>query len=246
MNFKTQIESIHIYRRDIVVKRFGEKMPDWKRPMKRGDVQEFSWQSRRKLAFVASNTDVVFQTMITLTYPDSYPLDGSESKRHLRAFLQYLRRVDTDVQYLWFLEFQRRGAPHFHLLMTTAKPKYVLKKVSERWYKIVGSGDGKHLQAGTRVERLRSSDGGCRYAVKYAMKMRQKCVPKEYQNCGLFWSCSKAVRPVEQYRVMYVNDENLRLYLLRWSEEKGRKPDFKVLFGATDYFNTATGYTNDD
>lgn len=59
--------------------------------------------------------------MVTLTYPgdwESVAPDGETVKMHLQAFFKrYERAWSEKWTGIWKLEFQRRGAPHFHLLM---------------------------------------------------------------------------------------------------------------------------------
>ena len=59
--------------------------------------------------------------MITLTYPGDWLTvapNGKEAKRHLAAFRRrYERAWGEPLAAVWKLEFQRRGAPHYHLLM---------------------------------------------------------------------------------------------------------------------------------
>lgn len=193
------VTGIEVYRNDVVVVRDGRATKP--EPAPRGDVKEFSRASRARLAFVASNTDVVFTTMVTLTYPADFPSDGATVKAHLHAFLNKISRHLEAPQYLWFLEFQRRGAPHIHVLLDWKLSRDADIKTMWRryfahlWYYIVGSGDEKHLRAGTRVEELRSPEGGARYAVKYAMKMHQKLVPDGFESVGRFWGHSRGVKP---------------------------------------------------
>ena len=59
------------------------------------------------------------------------------------------------------------------------------EELSKEWYRIVGSGDPKHLRAGTRVERIKRS--AISYVAKYAQKNEQKQVPEGFQNVGRFW-----------------------------------------------------------
>ena len=185
------VKSVHVYKNDVVVKWAARGRRSGGSGGERGEVDEFSLASRKRLAFVASNTDVVFSCMVTLTYPGEYSSDGRDVKGHLNRFLSWAR-YNGCGEYLWFIEFQRRGAPHFHILTESwLEPA----EVSKRWYRAVGSGDERHLRAGTRVERLRSSEGGARYAVKYAMKMYQKSVPESYRNVGRFWGHSRGVKP---------------------------------------------------
>jgi hypothetical protein len=199
------VVAVDLYERDAVVRRNGHAPPPADRT--RGEVTEFSEESRRRLAFVANNTAVEFRTLITLTYPRNYPHDGRTVKRHLRAFLQSWRRWTVGASYLWFLEFQRRGAPHVHVLTDYPLPsrrtdkKNVQRWVSQRWYDICNSGDPKHLVAGTRIERLRNRDNPGAYAVKYASKMEQKHVPKDYRNVGRFWGHTQDVKPEPIFHV---------------------------------------------
>lgn len=44
-------------------------------------------------------------------------------------------------------------------------------------------------------EEIKTPDGAKKYVTKYALKPKQKQVPKEYQNCGRFWGCSKDLIP---------------------------------------------------
>lgn len=128
---------------------------------------------------------------------------GKVCKRHLDLFQKrverYLDRFGlTEWGCLWFLEFQTRGAPHFHLIffgLTGVRSRFpldLLKKwCSRNWSEIVGHADPheyqKHLNAGTRVEFCKKPHFG--YALKYAAKMEQKNVPPEFANIGRFWSC---------------------------------------------------------
>lgn len=60
--------------------------------------------------------------MVTLTYPggweDVVP-DGPTAKRHLRAFFRRIEHeFGVQLVCIWKMEFQARGAPHFHILMS--------------------------------------------------------------------------------------------------------------------------------
>lgn len=133
--------------------------------------------------------------MVTLTYPYEYPTNGTETKEHLRRFLQELQREDarrldkrpSDQPHsaFWFLEFQDRGAPHYHIFTNRPVNK---QWCSRRWYDIVKSEDIRHLHAGTRCEKLvRGRAGTISYASKYAAKQSQKKVPAFFENVGRFW-----------------------------------------------------------
>lgn len=244
------VTGIEIYRSDVVVKREGYAPPTKDRT--RAPITEFSKKSRQRLAFVASNTDVCFRSMITLTYPGQYPFDGRQVKKHLNRFLLWFKRDTGRVSVLWFLEFQARGAPHIHILTdrmipSTAQQRSGLRlRVSSAWYRIVGSGDLRHLSAGTRTERLRSLEGGRRYAVKYAMKMKQKVVPELYRNVGRFWGCTRDVapKPLDELRC---TEDDIR-GVMEGSKYAPRedRPVYRVLYNAAARFDSYRAGTLDN
>lgn len=235
------VTGIEIYRSDVVVKRKGYAPTVKDRT--RAPIREFSRKSRQRLAFVAANTEVNFRSMITLTYPGVFSQDGKVVKKHLNRFLLWFKRDTGRVSLLWFLEFQARGAPHVHLLTdrmipTNAQQRKGLRlRVSSAWYRIVGSGDMRHLAAGTRTERLRSLAGGRRYAIKYAMKMRQKVVPELYRNVGRFWGCSRDVPPRPQAEIRCTEDDIRGVMYGRQYAPREGCPLCRVLYNASKHFD---------
>ena len=229
---------VQLYRQDAVVVRRGVSR-DGVFPI-RGEVSEFSWRSRKRLAFVASNTDIMFTSMLTLTYPRQFPNDGKDVKRNLNAFLVALRRKTPEVSMLWFLEFQRRGAPHIHIMLRGVRVWRPMQLwASETWHRIVDSGDLRHLAAGTRLERVRNPNGARNYAVKYAYKMRQKVVPPDYRNVGRFWGHSRDVRPVLRSETQCTNDDLVgALQSTGWEYLKGETIRYHTLYGAAPKLTT--------
>jgi hypothetical protein len=226
------VAGIEIYRRDVVVVRRGESRGpvDWTR----SEVTEFSPSSRRRLAFVASNTDVDLRVMITLTYPREFPCDGLVVKRDFDVFRQAAWRRWDRPSYLWFLEFQKRGAPHIHILLSQVPVDESTRLwLSQRWYEICGTGDERHLRAGTRLERLRIPEGARHYVVKEMAKMYQKQVPEGFRNVGRFWGCSRDVPPLA--RASYPMSEYELVQALRlagWPWLRGDEIAWKVLYNA--------------
>lgn len=157
----------------------------------RGAVVEYSTGCARRMRKYLRECNACYSHMLTLTYPEEFPCDGAISKNHLRLLLQRLSRFAKEhyphVKHsvFWFLEFQERGAPHYHLFTN-----YFVGKdwLANAWYEVVGTGDPDHLKAGTRAEALRKGHKvAAMYATKYAQKQEQKAVPKGYLNVGRFW-----------------------------------------------------------
>ena len=226
------VVGIEVYRQDVVVLRQGvsHRAPT----PARGTVTTFTRKSRQRLAFVASNTDVMFTSMLTLTYPREFPNDGQDVKHNLKMFLKELRRKVGQVSVLWFLEFQKRGAPHIHVLLRGVRVyKPMQEWVSETWYRLCGTGDLRHLRAGTRLERIRKPHGARNYAVKYAHKMIQKRVSAAYRNVGRFWGHTNDVRPVKRCDVVCTNDDLVgALESTEWAFLHGETIRYHTLYGA--------------
>ncbi|GAB6888977.1 hypothetical protein JCM13304A_24800 [Desulfothermus okinawensis JCM 13304] len=128
-------------------------------PPKRGKVKGFSKSSYnrlRKLLFSIQDNPTLF---ITLTYPSVFP-DPKSSKEHLHSFKDLFAKKFPEAFGIWKLEPQKRGAPHYHLVIyglhLKSKREFLGFKnwLSQAWYRIVKSGDKKHLSAGTQVINL--------------------------------------------------------------------------------------------
>ncbi len=168
---------------------------------KRGKVGGFSRAARRRLLeFLASlNREALafLPLFLTLTYPGEFTLDPAVWKRDLDVFLKRVRRAYPDAAVVWKLEPQKRGAPHYHLLVFGVEhiPKSWLRQA---WYEVVGSGDEKHLWAGTRVERVKSWRGVMAYAAKYLGKVETVLDWPEY--VGRWWGVSgRGLLPIQFY-----------------------------------------------
>lgn len=225
---------VQVFRQDVVVLRQGN--PTTGGSPGRSTITTFSRKSRQRLAFVASNTDISFTSMLTLTYPREFPNDGADVKHNLKMFIKELKRKVPQVQILWFLEFQRRGAPHIHLLLRGVRVwRETQDWASRTWYRLCGTGDLRHLRAGTRLERIRKPNGARNYAVKYAHKMKQKSVPVDYRNVGRFWGHTKDVRPVMRYERECTNDDLLgALESTGWGYLHGETIRYHTLYSASD------------
>lgn len=163
----------------------------------RGTIKGFSGAARKRLIMMLASINRQalerLPLFVTLTYPATWPGEPSVWKEHLDTWLKRLSRKFTRTATVWKLEFQSRGAPHFHLLVFG--PGWIdAQWLSRSWYEVVGSGDRRHLMAGTRVERIRSWKGVMFYGSKYLAKKTQENVPAFP---GRFWGVSnKAYLPI--------------------------------------------------
>ncbi len=156
-------------------------------------VKDFNPRTARRMGLHLSEFGHLYEKEITLTWPREFPADGMVVREKRLKMLRKLKKYGVE-EYTWALEFQERGAPHIHILVD----KYVdLKWLSRTWYEIVGSGDPRHLKAGTRVEKIRDITQTRIYMCSYAKKKEQKELPAGYTNCGRFWDSNRSVKPYE-------------------------------------------------
>lgn len=168
--------------------------------------------------------------MTTLTYPGDWRTvapTGREPKAHLKMLCKRYQRAWGEPWIgPWKLEFQHRGAPHYHLLMTpphgeaktTGQP--FRQWLSTAWADIVNHPDpeerAKHERAGTGVdyaEGLRAKDPRrvSVYFLKHGMfsaKDYQNEVPEAWQQPGCgpgrFWGVW-GLKPVRSVRLVDVD-----------------------------------------
>lgn len=172
----------------------------------RGEITAFSRSSRYRMCRFLRETETEYRTFITLTYPGEIGKnDDRASKNDLRTFIQRLRRnvlLRNDGRFFsvfWFLEFQDRGAIHYHLFCTHG---FDIEFLRSAWADCVvrrfESGKSKGFKStwiaaynsGSRIESIRSGREGIQaYAAKYASKFDQKLIPTDFftKGVGRFW-----------------------------------------------------------
>ena len=129
---------------------------------------------------------------ITLTLPgrDWEQIDYQDAfKRWRERLCQYV----PGVWGFWVIEYQKRGAIHYHLaldreaiLQVSGSLKAFKPWVSQSWYESVGSGQEDHLKAGTNGRY-------CKSLPTYLAKEKGKRMPPDVDNeaaprhTGQFW-----------------------------------------------------------
>lgn len=201
----------------------------------RGQIMKCSKTSLVRMMAILQSTDVEFNSMLTLTYPAPFPNDGLIVKADLAAFLQKMRR-DKMGHYVWFLEFQKRGAPHIHFLLETdaiipstrtSIALYWADRISQAEWFLISAPIAEQNKIALKVVKvhlhstawfvLDSSEGAKRYGMKYAAKEKQKKVPKQFTNVGRFWGMSDGVKP--ETHIIDTEESEIRAHML----DKGYK-----------------------
>ena len=201
----------------------------------RGQVLEFSRASRRRMMQFTNSINfgkAGLPYFVTLTYHEDWPKAPSEWKAQLKALTKRIERVWGSVTLLWRLEFQKRGAPHFHLLLWLHDPQgrewhptqrllQLQNNISWFWNAIVDPHNPAHLAAGTNVQGCRNLRHMNAYLSKYMAKPEQ--LVEGQTPPGRFWGKWRAVwLPIEPV-VSWINERQfvqLRRVLARKSRQR--------------------------
>ena len=152
---------------------------------KRNIILGFSRGARRRiLQKMAMLIRAILPIFVTLTYPSEFSTDYTQWKKHLDTWCKRLHRRCPSAGLIWRLEAQKRGAPHYHLLIfgMDLTPE-VRQWIATSWFEVVASGDEKHLTYGTDCQGVRSARGVRAYVGKYIAK-----VQAPIEDCGVDWS----------------------------------------------------------
>jgi len=160
---------------------------------RRSAIGAWSQSSRRRFVWAAHRLDWGHRPpwMVTLTW-QRVEQDGIAAKQALRRFRERFCRMYGPVRGLWKLEFQRRGAIHFHLVLCAywRPTKQDVRFVAEAWHAVCGETSDAHLAAGTCLEEWSSGpDSVSYYLLKYlgSSKFYQTELPVGLRGIGRWW-----------------------------------------------------------
>jgi len=181
-----------------------------------GDIHTFTRKSRARL----------FQTMrrlrtsllspplfVTLTYHHTWPED---TYGDLHAFTAWLnRRTDGAARYIWRLEWQQRGAPHYHLLIwmpgshVFTADTATVRAIRLAWATIIGTRDDRDaMKHGVMVKQIVSFRQAFTYVAKYIAKLHPE---PECGNGQRRWGRSANLPVMELYREDVSQDTHVYL-----------------------------------
>jgi hypothetical protein len=121
---------------------------------------------------------------VALTYPADFPHDGRECKADFDRFFRNLERLTgAACPAIWKREFQKRGAPHYHLVLAMPKGISVADArglIKWIWCTQVGTPSAVERQAATQCEPVRNVQRLSTYCANYLAKDDQNEVPKTW------------------------------------------------------------------
>jgi hypothetical protein len=137
----------------------------------RGIISQFSAKSRKRLLEQFARLDhkkMKFTKervkFLHLTYIDNMR-DGLLAKLHLKRFIERLQYAHDKLWVVWKMEFQERGAIHFHLIVGNMKFTD-FEEIQKMWAQCSEQAENVF----TRIEAIKSIRGVLSYAAKYMTK----------------------------------------------------------------------------
>ena len=169
----------------------------------RGIVRKISGKSRmrliRTLAQVSRMDEPLF---VTLTYRDFVP-DFAVWKSDLNRFRTNIREFLQDSCGLWRLEFQERGAPHFHILLwgiVADDLERVAARMSKAWCSATGDESPAHYTHGCDVVRVTNFRACAFYISLYQSKDSQDSGGIPTGRCWGLWGRDRlGLQPIQSF-----------------------------------------------
>jgi len=149
-------------------------------------------KSRRAMLARVDEISNVFkpQYMLTLTYPKEFPLDGKKVKQDLKELYYYIRgnnnfsAKDSNIIFFWKMEFQHRGAPHFHILVQTDLDYMDLVKLClKKWMSLTHNDQKVCVDVG----KIREDFAAKIYCSVHFSKDSQNTKPDNFERPGRYW-----------------------------------------------------------
>jgi hypothetical protein len=161
------------------------------------NIQSFNNRSVSNLLHICRNSGHKIKSSFCLTYHNNYPSYGRILKKHLHSFLVMLHELHK-FQYIWVLEFQERGAPHFHFFVdVSSKNKKFHEDFAKIWNSITKESELHYaFHMSSRNFFPWNMITGTYLSKVYMAKSNQKDVPENFKNVGRFWGCSRSMKPV--------------------------------------------------
>ena len=211
---------------------------------RRAEITSFSRASRRRMLLTLNSVNISkypdLPLFLTLTYPANYPTDPAVYKRHLDNFFKRFSRRYPYSAAIWRLEFQRRGAPHYHMLIFVDHRDYHNNMQQslelwavDAWREVINTNCAMHKIYGVDVAQLNDYKAVVSYCSKYMAKPADSPDDNDYALAvGRYWGVhNREYLIIDMVRVVISDDEFYRLRRLLRRYQHARQAYVPVCYG---------------
>lgn len=207
------------------------------------DISSFSRHSRYRLMQLTSRINLRSYKDVVhciYTYHNTFPQDSVSIRRVIKLLTQRLTYHFPDTSYIWRFEFQKRGAPHFHVLFFNrsaefpANTELLRVKLSNIWLSLIRENSVAAKLHAVAVTRCENKKKFFVYVSKYAAKVDDE---NSHPYCGRRWGCSDNLT-LDGGTLIRVNHQFLTLFKKKLYQFLSRKKDLSeqyykaLMFGA--------------
>jgi len=154
----------------------SEMQPKHLMNVRRGDViPEFVGKKRKRMLDAVNSWRIPMNSVmfVTLSYPRDYSKNWKDWKNDLKIWKEHLLRKYPKSQGFWKLELQKRGAPHYHMVLDTGEETSLtdFRNWNDNlWANIAHYMDCHAGVYACTVKKMRTPREALNYAAKYQTK----------------------------------------------------------------------------
>jgi hypothetical protein len=168
------------------------------------DIKRFSYNSRLRLLKLCGRINMdVYQDIVhvIVTYHNNFPNSSESIKRLFHNFYVRLTLKFPSCSLIWRLEFQKRGAPHYHILLLNKKNKFSQSceleriKISNIWLDVIKEESLPASIHAVKITRTETYRKFFTYISKYAGKPEPDDAPSySGRRWGYSYNMSVAIK----------------------------------------------------
>ena len=203
------------------------------------DIKTFSENSRRRLIQLLARVNLKYYSevyFVSTTFDKVYPENSEELKYFLDRYLKSLKKNYPDLAYIWKLEIQKRGVPHFHFFFFipnyTNKYKIgiVKKIIKSKWNMMLKDRNQWTKKYSVNFQTVKEKKKVFSYVAKYTSKIDSP-LDKLYPGRKYGYSRNLNLEPEQSFlsSEKFLNLFRKKLYM--HISQKGKMSDeFKLRF----------------
>lgn len=184
-----------------------------------GDIKTFSQQSRKRMLDKMNQirlSEYGLPFFLSLTWHQDFSLNKISTKKFLDNFLKRLKRQLPPFHFVWKFEYQKRGAPHFHILIFPLSRKTFLTEielqnvVKKNWLALKQCNCGACQIYSTDVRACLNYDMLLSYVSKELGKIQDHYLENDM---GRFWSTSRDLK-IKPYGICEIDFDKMKLVVI--------------------------------
>jgi hypothetical protein len=184
--------------------------PDTTPPIREvNDIKTFSQKSRKHLFDIFNKLNYSqygIPIFLSLTYHYDCPPSRENLKQVLENFAMRLKRMLPPYHYIWKLEYQQRGTPHFHMIIFPLNKNdnfytdEIEEKIKAHWLDLKTCKCKHCKKYAAHVVKVYTYEHCLSYIAKEIAKVQDRY---EDHNLGRIWSSSQNLRcqPINQLKI---------------------------------------------